>query len=116
ARQRPCATASTDRPGAPPSFAPPARVPRGRRRAPARRAPVCVGHRSLRDTGRLIAGACTAGDMRLELFLTEHIAVDAFGVEQRAFAALVTLLDILPGLVLHLVGHAPPGTPCSKLE
>lgn len=54
--------------------------------------------------------------MRLELFLTEHIAVDAFGVEQRAFAALVTLLDILPGLVLHLVGHAPPGTPCSKLE
>lgn len=66
--------------------------------------------------GASLLALATAGDTQLELFLDEHTAVDALGDERRTFTAQVALLDVVPGVTLYLLGHAPPGTFCSELE
>lgn len=63
----------------------------------------------------LTAGA-TAGATTVELLLEQHRAVDSLGNEQRTFAAHVMLLEIVPGVTLQLMGHAPPGVCCSALQ
>jgi hypothetical protein len=57
-----------------------------------------------------------AGDTILDLRLEEHHAVDALGVEHRTLAAHVMLLEIVPGITLQLMGHAPPGRCGSELQ
>lgn len=41
---------------------------------------------------------------------------DSFGNEHRTFAAHIKLQEIVPGVALQFMGHAPPGVCCSELQ
>jgi hypothetical protein len=65
--------------------------------------------------GASLTARATAGETQLDLLLEEHTVVDALGGEHRAFLAHV-MLDVVPGITVLRLGHAPPGRPCSELE
>jgi hypothetical protein len=52
----------------------------------------------------------------MDLLLEEQHGADAFGNEHRMIAAHVKLQELVPGVALQLMGHAPPGRCCSELQ
>jgi hypothetical protein len=76
----------------------------------------CLADRFRNNAQASLTARATAGDTMLDLQVEEHHAVDAVGVEHRTLAAHVMLLEIVPGITLQLMGHAPPGRCCSELQ
>jgi hypothetical protein len=66
--------------------------------------------------GASLTARATAGETILELLLEEQHGADSFGNEHRTFAAHIKLQEILPGVALQFMGHAPPGVCCSELQ
>jgi hypothetical protein len=79
-----------------------------------RLSPVQVTFPAARGTS--LTARATAGETILELLLEEQHGTDSFGNEHRAFAAHIKLQEIVPGVALQFMGHAPPGMCCSKLQ
>jgi hypothetical protein len=57
-----------------------------------------------------------ADETLLELLLEEQHGTDFLGNEHRTFAAHVKLQEIVPGVALQFMGHAPPGRCCTELQ
>jgi hypothetical protein len=66
--------------------------------------------------GASLTARARAGGTSMELLLDEHHGADTFGNEHRTFAAHVMLQEIVPGVALQFMGHAPPGKCCSELQ
>ncbi len=66
--------------------------------------------------GASLTARAMADETLLELLLEEQHGTDFLGNEHRTFAAHVKLQEIVPGVALQFMGHAPPGRCCSELQ